>query len=521
MRSRLQPSRPQTAVALNAVCSGHDGGVNALLARVVVITSGAAILVVETLATRLVAPYVGLTLETTTAVIGVALAGIAAGAALGGRWADVVSPRRVAAGALVVGGLGVLAVGPLVRLVGPVLGSGPYAAVVLVAVSTLPSVTALAMVAPAVTRARLQRVDGSGAVVGSLSAAGTLGSLAGTFLTGFVLVALLPVTAILAVTAATCLALGGAVAATRDRRAIAATTAAAAILATALLAVPGRCEVDTVYYCARVDGDPRRPSGRVLLLDDLRHSYVDLADPTHLEFAYTQRFADAVDAAFPAGLPLRAVHVGGGGFTMPRWLATTRPGSNSTVLEVDPGVVDLGHRELAVGAIPALDVRIGDARTTLRQLPDSSADLVVGDAFGARSVPWHLATVEFVDEVRRVLRPGGLYLLNVIDVDPHALLAAEAATVADRFAVVALLARPDQLASRGGGNAVLAASDRPLDTAVLGERAAARGEPGSVLGPTAAAEFARDGLVLTDDRAPVEQLLTPYRAGPSRSITTS
>ena len=61
---------------------------NAMFARIVVLVSGAAILVVETLATRLVAPYVGLTLESTTAVIGVALAGIAAGAALGGRWAD-------------------------------------------------------------------------------------------------------------------------------------------------------------------------------------------------------------------------------------------------------------------------------------------------------------------------------------------------------------------------------------------------------------------------------------------------
>jgi spermidine synthase len=205
---------------------------------------------------------------------------------------------------------------------------------------------------------------------------------------------------------------------------------------------------------------------------------------------------------------------------MPRWLAATRPGSASTVLEVDPGVVDLGRRELAVGAIPTLEVRIGDARTTLRQLPDSSADVVVGDAFGARSVPWHLATVEFLDEVRRVLRPGGLYVLNVIDADPHALLAAEAATVGSRFAAVVLLARPDQLASRGGGNAVLAASDRPLDTAALSHRAAARGEPDSVLGPTAVAELARDGLVLTDDRAPVEQLLTPYRAGPSGSTTT-
>ena len=483
------------------------GRVNARFARIVVLVSGAAILVVETLATRLVAPYVGLTLESTTAVIGVALAGIAVGAALGGRWADTLPPRRVAAGALAVGGLGVLAVRPLVRLLGPVLGPGPVAAILLVAASTLVSVTALAMVTPAITRARLTGLDGSGSVIGDLSAAGTVGSLAGTFLTGFVLVTFLPVTAILLVTAGACLALALAVS-VEARRAAPKLGGAALVLAVALVAVPGRCDTDTVYYCARVEPDPQRTSAQVLVLDDLRHSYVDLADPTHLEFAYIQRFAAAVDAAFPAGRPLRAVHVGGGGFTMPRWLAATRPGSTSTVLEVDAGVVDLGRRELGVDAIPDLDVRLGDARTTLATLPTASADLVVGDAFGARSVPWHLATTEFVDEVRRVLRPGGLYVLNVIDRDPLALLSAVTATVGERFVHATLVIRPDQLEPGGGGNAVLAVSDTPPDLAALRAAAEARGEPGSVLDDAATRAFGRGAMILTDDRAPVDQLQT-------------
>lgn len=481
---------------------------NARFARFVVLVSGAAILVVETLATRLVAPYVGLTLESTTAVIGVALAGIAAGASLGGRWADAFPPRRVAAGALAVGGLGVLAVRPLVRLLGPALGPGPVAAILLVAASTLVSVTALAMVTPAITRARLTTVDGSGSVIGGLSAAGTIGSLAGTFLTGFVLVTFLPVTAILLITAAACLLLALVVVEDARRSALVQGGVATVLLAVALVAVPGRCDTDTVYYCARVDADPERAGGQVLVLDDLRHSYVDRADPEHLEFAYTQRFGDAIDAAFPASAPLRAVHVGGGGFTMPRWLAATRPGSTSTVLEVDQGVVDLGRRELGVDEIPDLDVRVGDARTTLAALPDGSADLVVGDAFGARSVPWHLATTEFVDEVRRVLRPGGLYVLNIIDRDPRALLAAETATVAGRFVTVTLLVRPDQLTPGGGGNAVLVASDRAPDLAALAASAAERGEPGSVLDDAATRALAADAPVLTDDRAPVDQLQT-------------
>jgi len=493
---------------------GRSSELPAGLARIIVLVSGAAILVVETLATRLVAPYVGLTLESTTAVIGVALAGIAAGAALGGREADVREPRTVVTRALVVGGLGVLAVGPVVRLVGPAFGPGPVGAIGLVALSTLPAVTALAMVTPAVTRARLSGLDGSGTVVGSLSAAGTVGSLAGTFLTGFVLVALLPVTAILVVTAGACLLLAVLTATMRSRATTTATGATAAVLLLGLVVVPSRCDVDTVYYCARVQPDPARAGGRVLVLDDLRHSYVDLDDPSHLDFAYTRRFAAAIDAAFPAGAPLAAVHLGGGGFTMPRWLAATRPGSTSTILEVDAGVVELGRRELGVDTIPGLTVRVGDARTTLRELPTASADLIVGDAFGARSVPWHLATVEFADEVRRVLRPGGVHVLNVIDYDPLDLLAAETSTLHARFPHVQLLIRPDQLRAGGGGNAVLVASVRRVDPAALDAQLAARGEPGARLaGPGA---FAEGAPVLTDDHAPVDQLLTPYVLGAAR-----
>jgi len=480
--------------------------VNALFARIVVIVSGAAILVVETLSTRLVAPYVGLTIESTTAVIGVALAGIAAGASLGGRWSDVLPPRRVAAGALAVGGLGVLVVRPLIRLLGPALGPGPYAAVVLVAVSTLVSVTALAMVTPAVTRACLSSVDGSGAVIGRMSAASTLGSLAGVFLTGFVLVSLLPTTVILLATAGACLVLAAVTATVRTRAAVAGVAVATAVAGALLVVVPGRCDVDTVYYCARVETEPGQPDTRILVLDDLRHSAVDLSDPTHLQFAYTQRFADAIDAAFPGRGPLQTVHLGGGGFTMPRWLAATRPGSTSTVLEVDAGVVDLARRELDIDSIPGTSVQIGDARTSLASVPTASTDVVVGDAFGERSVPWHLATAEFMSDVNRVLRIDGVFVLNVIDQQPWHLLAAEMATVASRFPHVALLVRPDQLAPGGGGNAVIVASDRRLDATAMAAHAAAHGEPNSVLGDDAARGFAAGAEVLTDDWAPVDQL---------------
>jgi MFS family permease len=485
-----------------------------LLARVLVLATGAAVLVVETLAARLVAPYVGLTLESYTAAIGVALLGIAAGARAGGVLADRVPPRRVVATALFVGGLLVLAVRPVIHLLGPDLPPGPLSAIILIAVSTLPAALSLSMVPPAVVKAQLASLTGSGSVVGTLSALGTLGALAGTFLTGFVLVAALPTTVILVVTAAVCLVLGAVTAAARRGSAVAWGTGASLLVGLVLVAVPGPCDVETAYYCARIRAEPEpgRPAGRVLYLDNLRHSYVDPADPTYLDFRYTQRFADVVDSAFPAGEPLDVVHLGGGGFTMPRWLAATRPGTRSTVLELDPAVVALGRERLGVGTIPDLSIRTGDARVSARSLPTASADLVVADAFGSLSVPWHLATREFIADLRRVLRPGGVLVLNVIDYDPREFLAAETATVAAVFpdGDVAVLGRPDQLGDTAGGNFVVAASARPLDRAALAAAADARGEPGAVLSPSAYEDLLADAPVLTDDFAPVDQLLTPY-----------
>jgi hypothetical protein len=109
-------------------------------------------------------------------------------------------------------------------------------------------------------------------------------------------------------------------------------------------------------------------------------------------------------------------------------------------------------------------------------------------------------------DVNRVLRIDGVFVLNVIDHQPWHLLAAEMATVASRFPHVALLVRPDQLAPGGGGNAVIVGSDRPLDVTGMSARAAARGEPNSVLGDDAALGFAAGAEVLTDDWAPVDQL---------------
>jgi SAM-dependent methyltransferase len=487
------------------------------LAGTLVVLSSAAVLVLEILVSRLVAPFVGLTLETYTAAIGVALGAIAAGAALGGRLADAVDPRRWLGPAVAVGGALMLAARPTVFAVGEGFrGTGPVGTVVLVLFAVAPSVLVLSTVTPGVVKLRLRTLAETGQTVGRLSAAGTLGALAGTFLTGFVLLQSFSTSTLLLLTGLLLVFTGLAIAVFLSHTP--ALGPPAGILAFAILTggwlvlADGPCQVETRYYCASVVADPARPGGRTLILDTLHHSYVDLNDPKYLEFAYTKRFADVLALQPPGALDV--LHLGGGGFSIPRHLAAVRPGTHSTVLEVDPQIPVIGRERLGLRTGPELVVKVGDARTAITGEPGGAYDVVVGDAFGSLAVPWHLTTTEMVQQVRRVLRPGGVYLLNVIDYPPLAFARAETATLLRAFDDVAIMATPPTLAGEDGGNLVLVASDRTLPVAALLSKAAARGEPSSVIGRTAVERFAGQAQVLTDDDAPVDQLLTPYSVSP-------
>jgi SAM-dependent methyltransferase len=452
-------------------------------AALVFISSGA-VLVLEILGIRLLAPYVGLTIETTTAIIGTVLAGIAAGAALGGRAADRLDERRLLAGLLAAGGALAIATVPIARGLGSAFQDDAGAAAALIAgIALFPPAAVLSAVTPTVARMQLRDLETTGSVVGRLSAWATAGGLVGTFATGFVIVPLVPTDVAVVALGLVLLALGLAVA--RSGAAIAA-GAGAIVLGAATIAAGAPCDAETVYHCARVEQDDTRPSGRVLRLERLRHSYVDLEDATHLEFDYTRWMGDAIDD-LPAG-PLDAVFIGGGGFTLPRYVTAMRPDSRSRVLEVDGDLVELARERLGLRTGPDLRVRVGDARVTMRSEPTDSADLVVGDAFGGVAVPWHLTTVEFARDIRRVLRPDGLYLLNVIDYDPLKLVRAEDATLRAVFENVALVGHPAP-----GGNHVFLASDAPLSALPAREIDLARGD------------------VLRDADAPADQLLTPAR----------
>jgi spermidine synthase len=478
-----------------------------VLAAALVFVAAGAVLVLEILAVRLLAPYVGLTLETTTSIIGAALAGIALGAAVGGRVADRTDANRLVAGLFVAGGALALLVVPVVQWLGPgARGDGNMAALGVTLLALVPAAAVLSAVSPAVAHIQLHDLRASGTVVGSLSGWATAGALLGTFGTGFVLVPLLPVTASVLIVGGLLVLIGIGLAVS-TRLAPLAGIAGGAVLLVVLGAWSGTldppCEAETKYHCVSLEADPERDGGYELVLDDIHHSYVDLDDPTHLHYDYTLWIARAIDATNPGKEPLDAVFVGGGGFTLPRWLLATRPGSKAQVLEVDEELVEFDEERLGLRPQPGLEIRTGDARVEMLDVADGSANVVVGDAFGNYSVPWHLATSEWIDEVRRVLEPDGLYALNVIDLKELELLRAEAATVLDAFEHVRLVTfgSDEELF---GGNGVLLASDRPIP-----DRALLDNELSTTMEQAELESFVGDAEILRDNFAPADQLLTP------------
>lgn len=226
-----------------------------------------------------------------------------------------------------------------------------------------------------------------------------------------------------------------------------------------------------------IRADPRRPGGRLVLQDGVESSYVDLADPRRLEFEYLRHLARVVDVVLPKRHPLAMVQVGGGPCAFARYLDVTRRDLRATVIERDPEIVEIARRWLGLRTSARLEVRTGDGRDELASWPDRSLDLVVIDAFSGVMVPHHLVTAEFTAEVAARLRPGGLHMVNLIDIPPLGYAAAVAATLRERYASVVALADAATLEHRTSGNLVFAASDEALPAERLARLARLDPEP--------------------------------------------
>ena len=485
---------------------------NAVVGCATVFWASFVVLVTEIVATRMIAPYVGVTLETLSAVIGCVLAGISIGSWLGGRLADKIRPVRCLGPALFTGGL-LLALSPLIiRALGDQSSSSnPWSAVRLsLAAFFLPSLI-LSTVSPMVVKELGERSGRLGAVAGGISALGTAGALAGNFSAGFFLVGSFRTSQILVLAGAASMLIGGALVAlfgwSGQVRSSGVAMALVAFAAPTLdAALP--CRVETEYSCLNIDATG--PTRFLIRNNIYSQSSTDVANPRQLVFSYPKDVAAAVQASFSEEPPRSFLYIGGGGYTLPLYFRSVYPPSRHLVLEIDRAQV----REVTAALdadLPGKEITtdVGDARVRVRTVEPGSYDVVVGDAFAGISVPWHLTTREFLESVRQSLSPEGIYVMNLIDYGSYNLARAEVQTFLDVFADVAVIASPAVFSETPGAgrNIVLVGGSRLPELSNLSASVLESGSGSAVVGRDAARTFAGRHDVLTDALAPVDQLL--------------
>lgn len=233
--------------------------------------------------------------------------------------------------------------------------------------------------------------------------------------------------------------------------------------------VPGVHEIS--HGTAEIREDPYEPGAFVLYVNGVESSPLDPDHPERMGFEYMRWAAAAVRAHWPEPVPLRALHLGGAGCALARWVDHAHPGSHQTAVEIDAGLAALARERFDLPRAPALRIRVADAAHVLATAHPASRDLVIRDVFapdptdptGARHItPPALTGLASAQAAARVLAPGGLYVLNVGGGPDLASVRADVAAVVACFAHVEVIADPPMLKGRRRGNVIVAASDVPV-----------------------------------------------------------
>lgn len=212
---------------------------------------------------------------------------------------------------------------------------------------------------------------------------------------------------------------------------------------------------------AEFEEDRFVPGSLVLSVDGTPQSHINLRDPSDLFFEYIRRIGHVIDLFRDPGTPISALHLGGGAFTLPRYIEATRPGSRQQVIELESALVDLVREAAPLPKRASIRVRHGDAREVLGRLPagmQGAIDLVVVDIFAGSRTPAHVSSTEFYAQIRPLLAPDGIVVVNAADGTGQVFARGQAATLSALWPEVAVIAEPQTLKGRRFGNVVLLAS---------------------------------------------------------------
>lgn len=509
-----------------------------------VFVSSLSIMVVELVAGRLIARHVGSSLYTWTSVIGIVLSGIAAGNYVGGLVADRYKAKQALATLFLIASASCLLIPLLNNHVGAwqFLRGQDWAlriALHVFFVFFIPSAV-MGTVSPVAAKLALETGTHTGRTIGSIYSWGAIGSIVGTFLTGYFLIAQMGTTAVLLSVSGVLLAMslyfgsqallpwiwGG-------------------VLGACLLAASGPWDwtqlagrrlglrehvdefvffdEDSNYSHIRVeeDLDIDEPNVRSMTLDYLIHAYVSMDDPDKMHYDYERIYTGVTERAvttLPDGRGPRGLFLGGGGFVFPAAFVRNNEGAYAEVAEIDPAVTRAAFETFGLQPHPRMAIHNLDARNHVDDLlrrqeqgeEVGQFDLVYGDAFNHYSPPFHLTTLEFNEKCRRLMSDEGVFMANVIDVfSSGKFLGAMINTLEQTFPHVYVFSTtpggPSDEDARD--TFIIVASTRLLDLKNLDyDKYSAE-----LLTPEHRDKLRRrsKGLVLTDDYAPVDNLLAP------------
>jgi len=481
--------------------------------------SSAILLVLEITAGRLIAPYVGVSIYSWTSIIGVILAGLSLGNWLGGRWADMDASDKHAGIVLALAGFFSMFSLLALTFVAPVLQNSELDLVsssflYVLSMFFIPSVL-LGIPTPLLTTFALRLDSRAGHIVGRMHALAALGSIIGTFLTGFVFIQYFGSHNVIIASSILLLVL----AIPFFRRAPKATPV---LMVTALISLSlvtlarggyaNPCDRESNYFCLRVvDVSKEAPFGtaKALILDHLIHGINHETEPGMLISPYVQLMDELVLNHFEAQQidHLSYFFAGGGSYTQPREVNALSPDAKITVAELDSAVTKLVKDKMYVST-ENMRIFHHDARAVLYRLKGELFDVIITDAFHDVAIPYHLVTREYAELVKSRLQPNGLYATNVVDAFPNAkMVKCMMKTLQQEFSYVDVWLDhiPDQPQRM---TFVISASNNPINSDILEASRGFKRRWYRINTPLLETGTPLDELpVFTDDYVPVERMI--------------
>jgi spermidine synthase len=393
--------------------------------ELIVFSSGAVVMILELVGARILAPYLGTSIIVWTGLIGIVLASLSLGYFIGGKFADK-GPSMSRLSMIILGSGFLIAICVLIQK--PVLTflsqsqTSIYLNVVLATTLLFgPPSIGLGMITPYAVKMKIISLETSGSAVGRMYALSTIGSIAGTFLSGFVLVAFFAGTSILFFLA---IIMGFLSLLASVRPVVPAKIALVVIGAVGIAAVNsmrglaeehGFFDIDSRYNRIRIYQGQEQDSGRMIRVistgPDRYQSAIYIDDPDELVLEYTKYFR--LIKHFNPDIE-NALMLGGGAYSFPKYFLKALPNARMDVVEIDPEFTRLARKHFFMEDDPRLGIIHQDGRTFLNNC-QQKYDAVVADVFsGSYYIPFQMTTLQAVNRMYSILNENGVVVMNLI-----------------------------------------------------------------------------------------------------------